>query len=65
MRAAAARARSEGFGAVAVALLFSFLDPEHELRVEEILLEELDGVTVCSRTVSPASGGSTSGRPPR
>ena len=46
VRAAAARARSEGFGAVAVALLFSFLNPEHELRVEEILLEELDGVTV-------------------
>ena len=39
-----ARARDEGFGAVAVALLFSFLNPAHELRVEEILREELDGV---------------------
>ena len=46
VRAAAARVRDEGFGAVAVALLFSFLDPVHELRVEEILLEELDGVTI-------------------
>ena len=46
VRAAAARVRDEGFGAVAVALLFSFLNPVHELRVEEILLEELDGVTI-------------------
>jgi N-methylhydantoinase A len=46
VRAAAARVRDEGFGAVAVALLFSFLNPAHELRVEEILLEELDGVAV-------------------
>ena len=38
--------RDEGFGAVAVALLFSFLNPAHELRVEEILREELDGVTI-------------------
>ena len=44
VRAAAARVRDEGFGAVAVALLFSFLNPAHELRVEEILREELDGV---------------------
>jgi N-methylhydantoinase A len=41
VRAAAERVRSEGFGAVAVAFLFSFLDPVHELRVEEILREEL------------------------
>ena len=46
VRAAAARVRDEGFGAVAVALLFSFLNPAHELRVEEILREELDGVAV-------------------
>jgi N-methylhydantoinase A len=46
VRAAAARARDEGFGAVAVALLFSFLNPAHELRVEEILGEELDGVAI-------------------
>ena len=42
-RAAAERARDEGFGAVAVALLFSLLNPAHELRVEEIMREELDG----------------------
>ncbi len=46
VRAAAARARDEGFGAVAVALLFSFLNPDHELRVEEIMRDELDGVTI-------------------
>jgi N-methylhydantoinase A len=41
VRAAAARFRSEGFGAVAVALLFSYINPEHELAVERILREEL------------------------
>jgi N-methylhydantoinase A len=46
VRAAAARARDEGFGAVAVALLFSFLNPDHELRVEEIMRDELNGVTI-------------------
>src|SRR6476660_8356193 len=46
VRTAAARVRDEGFGAVAVALLFSFLNPAHELRVEEILREELDGVAI-------------------
>jgi N-methylhydantoinase A len=46
VRAAARRVREEGHGAVAVAFLFSFLNPEHELRAEEILLEELPGVTV-------------------
>jgi N-methylhydantoinase A len=46
VRAAAARVRDEGFGAVAVALLFSFLNPAHELRVEEILREELEEITI-------------------
>ena len=46
VRAAAARVRDEGFGAVAVALLFCYLDPAHELRVEEILREELDEVPI-------------------
>ena len=46
VRAAARRARDEGFGAVAVSLLFSYLDPAHELRVEEILQEELGAVAV-------------------
>ena len=46
VRAAARRAREEGFGAIAVAFLFSYVNPAHELRAEEILREELDGVTV-------------------
>ena len=43
IRAAARRARDEGFGAVAVAFLFTYVNPAHELRAEEILREELDG----------------------
>jgi N-methylhydantoinase A len=46
IRAAARRARDEGFGAIAVAFLFSYVNPEHELAAEAILREELDGVTV-------------------
>jgi N-methylhydantoinase A len=46
IRAAARRVRAEGFGAVAVAFLFSYVNPAHELRAEEILRDELDGVTV-------------------
>jgi N-methylhydantoinase A len=41
VRAASRRAREEGFGAVAVAFLFSFLEPAHELEAERVLLEEL------------------------
>jgi N-methylhydantoinase A len=41
VRAAARRVREEGFGAVAVAFLFGYLNPEHELAAERILLEEL------------------------
>ena len=41
VREAARRVREEGFGAVAVAFLFSYLNPEHELAAERILLEEL------------------------
>ncbi len=46
IRAAARRAREEGFGAIAVAFLFSYVNPDHELAAEAILREELDGVTV-------------------
>jgi N-methylhydantoinase A len=46
IRDAARRARDEGFGAVAVAFLFSYLNPAHELRAREILAEELNGVSV-------------------
>ncbi len=45
--AAARRARDQGFGAVAVAFLFSYINPEHELEAEAILREELgDEVTI-------------------
>jgi N-methylhydantoinase A len=47
VRAAARRVREEGFGAVAVAFLFSYANPAHELEAERILVEELGpGVSV-------------------
>ena len=47
VRAAAGRYRDEGFEAVAVGYLFSYLNPAHELRTAEILREELgDDVSV-------------------
>ena len=47
VRAAARRVREEGFGAVAVAFLFAYVNPEHELEAERILTEELgDGIAV-------------------
>ena len=44
VRAAAAGLRDAGVEAVAVMLLFSFLNPAHELRVGELLADELPGV---------------------
>jgi N-methylhydantoinase A len=41
VRAAAKVARDRGHGAVAVAFLFSYANPAHELRTREILLAEL------------------------
>jgi N-methylhydantoinase A len=41
VRLAARRVQAEGFGAVAVCFLFSYLNPAHELRAEEILRAEL------------------------
>lgn len=41
VRAAAERARDEGYGAIAVGFLFSYKNPAHELRAREILLEVL------------------------
>ena len=41
VREAARQARQRGLGAVAVAFLFSYKNPTHELRAREILLEEL------------------------
>ncbi|MFB6876111.1 hydantoinase/oxoprolinase family protein [Streptomyces sp. NPDC056323] len=54
VRAAARRARDEGFDAVAVALLFSYVNPAHELRAGEILAEELgdDVMIVLSHQVA-------------
>jgi N-methylhydantoinase A len=46
VRRAARRAREDGFEAVAVAFLFSYLNPEHELRAEEILRAELPDLSV-------------------
>ena len=47
VRAAALRARVDGFGAVAVAFLFAYVNPEHELEAERILASELgDGVPI-------------------
>jgi N-methylhydantoinase A len=46
VRAAARRAESEAFGAVAVCFLFSYLNPEHELRAEEILRDELGDLPI-------------------
>ena len=50
VRAAAASAKERGLGAVAVAFLFSYKNPAHELRAREILLEELgeDATVSCS-----------------
>jgi N-methylhydantoinase A len=41
VRAAGLRAREGGFGSIAVAFLFSYLNPEHELRARDVLREEL------------------------
>src|SRR5919199_5200521 len=47
VRAAALRARVDGVGAVAVAFLFAYVNPEHELEAERILASELgDGVPI-------------------
>lgn len=41
LRAAAKRFRDEGFGAIAVCFLFSYVDPVHEQRAAEVLRGEL------------------------
>ena len=50
--------------AVAVCLLFSYLNPEHELRVREAIDARRPGSRFRSRTRSRRSGGSTSAAPP-
>ncbi|AIJ24687.1 hydantoinase/oxoprolinase family protein [Amycolatopsis methanolica] len=55
VRLVAKRVRAEGFDAVAVCFLFSYLDPRHERRAGEILREELgdDVLVVLSSEVAP------------
>ena len=54
MRDAAALLRREGVESVAVCLLHSYVNPEHERRVGAILAEELPGVPVSlSAEVAP------------
>ncbi|GAA2852847.1 hydantoinase/oxoprolinase family protein [Streptosporangium fragile] len=54
VRRAARRARAEGLDAVAVCLLFSHVNPDHEIRAGEILAEELgeDVLVVLSHEVA-------------
>lgn len=53
-RRALRRLAGEGVDAIAVALLFAFLNPDHENRVRELAAEECPGVFVtCSHEVSP------------
>lgn len=57
VRAAAATFRAAGVEAVAVAFLWSIVNPAHERRAAEILREEMDGVDViCSSDVLPDVG---------
>jgi len=55
VRLVAKRVRAEGFDAVAVCFLFSYLDGAHERRAGEILREELggDALVVLSHEVAP------------
>jgi N-methylhydantoinase A len=48
VRAAARLVREKGYGAIAVAFLFSYKNPAHELRAREILLAELGDDTTIS-----------------
>ena len=54
VRAAAASLRDEGVESVAVCFLFSYLNPSHENRAREILLEEMpDAFVVTSAAIAP------------
>jgi N-methylhydantoinase A len=56
-RAALARLREHGVQAVAVSLLWSIVDPRHELRIAELAVEELPGVHVTlSHRLAPRIG---------
>ena len=54
VRAAGRKLRESGVEAVTVCFLFSYLNPAHEERAREILLEEMPGCFVtCSSAVAP------------
>ncbi len=54
VRSAARKFREEGITAIAVCCLFSYLQPRHELRIREILLEEIpDAFISVSHEVNP------------
>jgi N-methylhydantoinase A len=54
VRAAARKLKAEGISTVAVCLLFSFIAPEHEKRVKQIVAEEIPGAFVSiSHEVAP------------
>src|SRR5262245_26701863 len=56
VRRALRRMKRQGVEALAVVLLFSFVDPRHEQRVRELAAEELPGVMVSlSHEVMPAA----------
>ena len=46
IRAAARRARANGIESIAIAFLFSYLNPEHELRAAAIVSEEMGEVSI-------------------
>ena len=58
--ARADRRRTATTPAVAVCLLFSYLNPEHELAARELLAQRFPGLPSRSRTRSRRSGASTS-----
>ncbi len=56
VRAACHRLKKQNVESVAISLLFSFINPEHEKRVAQIVAEEMPGVQVsCSYQVLPRS----------
>lgn len=56
VRAAARRLALAGIESIAVCLLFSFVDPAHELRVAELIAEEAPGVRISlSHQVMPTA----------
>ena len=46
VRAACAKLRKQGVESIAVSFLFAFVNPSHELRVREIIVQEMPGVSV-------------------